>query len=123
MALGQKGVNKLDEACRQHDLVYTDSEDLRLRMEADEKLEMQAWERVKAKDSRYKEKIAAWMVMNVMKVKRKWFNRNLRTETSKKRKFRTHLKTRLVMGGEGVYCISVGQRENQIRFFFFFKPI
>lgn len=84
IARGQLGINKLDEACRLHDSVYTNSTDLKLRMEADKQLETQAWERVIAKDSSYKEKFAAWMVTNVMKVKRKWNTRRLRREFSKK---------------------------------------
>lgn len=67
-------------------MIYTDSTDLKLRMEADKKLEIQAWDRVTAKDSSYKEKIAAWMVTNVMKLKRKWNNHRLRRDTRKKRK-------------------------------------
>ncbi|CAH1721894.1 uncharacterized protein LOC114128591 [Aphis gossypii] len=84
IARGQLGINKLDEACRLHDWVYTNSTDLKLRMEADKKLETQAWERVIAKDSSYKEKFAAWMVTNVMKVKRKWNSRRLQREFGKK---------------------------------------
>uniref|UniRef100_A0A2S2NK18 Phospholipase A2-like domain-containing protein n=1 Tax=Schizaphis graminum TaxID=13262 RepID=A0A2S2NK18_SCHGA len=84
IARGQLGINKLDEACRLHDSVYTSSTDFKLRMEADMKLETQAWERVIAKDSSYKEKIAAWMVTNVMKVKRKWNTRRLQREFGKK---------------------------------------
>ncbi|VVC30611.1 Hypothetical protein CINCED_3A020226 [Cinara cedri] len=75
---GQLGINKLDEACRLHDSVYTSSTDLKLRIDADIKLEMQAWDRVIAKDSNYKEKIAAWMVTNIIKMKRKWNTRLLR---------------------------------------------
>jgi len=86
IARGQLGINKLDEACRLHDWVYTNSTDFKLRMEADMKLETQAWERVIAKDSGYKEKFAAWMVTNVMKVKRKWNSRRLQREFGKKRK-------------------------------------
>lgn len=83
-AQGQLGVNKLDEACRFHDAVYTNSTDLKMRMEADVLLEMHAWEIVISKDSNYKEKFAAWMVTNVMKMKRKWNNRRLRREFRKK---------------------------------------
>lgn len=86
ISLGQLGVNKLDEACRMHDSVYTNSADLLLRMEADKQLEMQAWERVTAPDSSYKEKFAAWMVTNVMKMKRKWNTRRLRPEYKKNSK-------------------------------------
>jgi hypothetical protein len=85
-SLGQLGVNKLDEACRLHDMVYTNSVDLYLRTEADKQLEMQAWERVTAPDSSYKEKFAAWMVTNIMKLKRKWNTRRLRSERKKNSK-------------------------------------
>lgn len=85
IARGQLGINKLDEACRSHDSVYTDSTDFQLRMEADKKLEIAAWERVIAKDSSYKEKFAAWMVTNIMKVKRKWNTRRQQREFGKKR--------------------------------------
>lgn len=84
IARGQLGINKLDEACRLHDSVYTNSTDFQLRMIADLKLETQAWERVIAKDSSYKEKFAAWMVTNIMKVKRKWNTRRLQREFGKK---------------------------------------
>lgn len=67
-------------------MIYTDSTDLKLRMEADKTLEIQAWGRVIAKDSSYKEKIAAWMVTNVMKLKRKWSNHRLQRDTRKNRK-------------------------------------
>lgn len=77
---GQLGVNKLDEACRDHDMVYSNSTDLELRIEADKRLEIRAWERATASDSGYMEKIAAWMVTNAMKVKRKWNNRQLRRQ-------------------------------------------
>lgn len=42
-------------------------------MDADAKLEMQAWDRVNAEDSSFREKFAAWMLTNVMKVKRKLY--------------------------------------------------
>lgn len=87
---GQLGVNKLDEACRTHDSVYTNSTDLQLRMDADKQLEIQAWERVTAPDSTYKEKFAAWMVTNVMKMKRKWNTRRLQRDCKKNSK-KSHL--------------------------------
>lgn len=78
-------MNKLDEACRSHDLTYT-SPDLESRIEADRKLEMEAWNRVTAQDSGYKEKIAAWFVTNFMKIQGKWNHSRLRREaTGKKR--------------------------------------
>lgn len=83
---GQYGVNKLDEACRSHDLTYT-SPDLESRIEADKKLEIQAWNRVTAEDSGYKERIAAWLVTNFMKIQQKWNHSRLQRDvTGQKRK-------------------------------------
>ncbi len=62
----------MDAACREHDIAYSENrEDLHKRHQADKVLENRAWERVKAKDSSFGEKSAAWLVTNVMKAKRK----------------------------------------------------
>lgn len=95
MSKGQLGINKLDEACRLHDSAYTNSVDLKTRNSADMKLEMEAWERVKAKDSRLGEKIVAWMVTNVMKVKRKWDARSFRKKRKKSSFFFFFITTKL----------------------------
>lgn len=68
---GDKGINLLDSACRDHDIAYSNSSNLDERHEADKILENRAWERVKAADSSKKEKAVAYMVTNAMKVKRK----------------------------------------------------
>lgn len=68
---GDAGKNPLDEACMQHDITYSESDDLARRHEADKILQEKAWQRVKAKDSTFGEKIAAWTVTNGMKIKRK----------------------------------------------------
>lgn len=65
---GEIGVNKLDELCRLHDTVYTDSTDEELRRMADKKLIAQAWDIVKANDSSFTEKISASVVTGVMKL-------------------------------------------------------
>lgn len=71
LASGDKGINKLDSACREHDIAYSQSNDLNKRHIADKLLENRAWERVKAKDSSKTEKAVAYAVTNIMKVKRK----------------------------------------------------
>jgi hypothetical protein len=71
LARGDKGINLLDSACREHDIAYDRSNSLADRNEADHILENRAWERFKAKDSNLKEKAAAWGVTNAMKIKRK----------------------------------------------------
>jgi len=71
LARGDKGINLLDSACREHDIAYGRSNSIADRNEADHILENRAWERFKASDSNLKEKAAAWGVTNAMKIKRK----------------------------------------------------
>ena len=68
---GDLGINKLDSACRDHDISYSNSSALEDRHKADWQLENRAWERVKSKDASLGEKAAAWVVTNAMKAKRK----------------------------------------------------
>lgn len=68
---GDPGINALDRSCREHDIAYSKSSNLQDRHRADYKLEQGAWERVKSKDANWKEKAAAWAIVNTMKVKRK----------------------------------------------------
>lgn len=68
---GDKGVNYLDEACKEHDIAYTKSNDLSERHKADIKLYDSAVERVKSKESGVGEKLAAAVVAAAMKGKTK----------------------------------------------------
>jgi len=68
---GDKGINPLDSACRDHDIVYATSKNLDDRHKADKVLENRAWERYLLKDTPRKEKIVAYAVSNAMKAKRK----------------------------------------------------
>ncbi|KAE9541025.1 hypothetical protein AGLY_004270, partial [Aphis glycines] len=68
---GDKGINLLDSACRDHDIAYERSNSITDRNEADRILEQRAWDRFKAKDSSLKEKAVAWGVTTAMKTKRK----------------------------------------------------
>lgn len=68
---GDPGINKLDEACKDHDIAYSQNKDLDHRHEADKILQEKAWSRVKAGDTGVGEKAAAWTVTNIMKAKRK----------------------------------------------------
>ncbi|GJQ86995.1 hypothetical protein Trydic_g12579 [Trypoxylus dichotomus] len=45
------GINPLDRVCKDHDIVYSQSEDLQRRHEADRVLEERAWKRVKSADN------------------------------------------------------------------------
>lgn len=71
LARGDQPKNKLDSYCRDHDIEYAKSGDLKHRHQADQILENRAWSRVKAGDSSFGEKTSAWLVTNAMKIKRK----------------------------------------------------
>lgn len=66
---GQTGINGLDSACRNHDLAYLKTSDLKKRHEADRILAEKAWERVKSVDAKLGERIWALLVTNAMKAK------------------------------------------------------
>lgn len=68
---GDRGINQLDAACKDHDIAYSQNEDLEHRHQADKVLQEKAWSRVKASDVGMSEKAAAWTITNIMKAKRK----------------------------------------------------
>lgn len=68
---GDLGINKLDAACKQHDIAYSQHSDRRSRNSADRILADEAWGRVKAKDAGLGEKSAALAINNIMKSKAK----------------------------------------------------
>lgn len=68
---GDPGINPLDQACRVHDIAYSNHQDLEHRHQADKQLQSRAWERVKAKDAGLGEKAAALFVSGVMASKRR----------------------------------------------------
>lgn len=68
---GDRGVNKLDEACMHHDIAYANHTDLPNRHKADLQLLNMAKQRLKSKDARKGEKLSSWIVSKVMKAKLK----------------------------------------------------
>lgn len=66
---GDKGVNKLDEYCKEHDIAYQKSSNLKDRHKADLILYKMAKKRTGATDSNTGEKIAAHLVSNAMLAK------------------------------------------------------
>lgn len=66
---GDAGVNPLDDACKQHDIFYSENKDSAERHKADEVLADQAWKRVKSSDAGLGEKVAAMLVTGAMKAK------------------------------------------------------
>lgn len=72
LARGDPGINKLDTACKQHDIAYDqNTSDLAARHKADYQLEQAAWNRVKSKDASLREKATAWLVTSIMKAKQR----------------------------------------------------
>ena len=71
LAHGDRGINRLDAACREHDIAYSRSNDLADRHIADRVLAERARERITASDSTFDEKAAAIAVWAAMKAKTK----------------------------------------------------
>lgn len=69
LARGDEPRNPLDLACKEHDISYNNSPELSQRHKADNLLKQKAWERVKAKDSSFGERLAALGVAAAMKGK------------------------------------------------------
>ncbi len=70
LSRGDKGINPLDEAAKEHDIYYSQHKDTKSRHIADKELEDKAWNRVLTKDSSLGEKAAAYLTTNLMKAKR-----------------------------------------------------
>uniref|UniRef100_A0ABD2XBH4 Phospholipase A2-like domain-containing protein n=1 Tax=Trichogramma kaykai TaxID=54128 RepID=A0ABD2XBH4_9HYME len=69
LARGDKGINPLDSACKDHDIAYS-QKNYAIRSSADNTLAEKALERVRARDSSIGEKIAALAVASAMKIKK-----------------------------------------------------
>lgn len=69
LARGERGINQLDEACREHDIAYSRFSDNERRRKADRKLVEKAWQRVKASDSNVSERVNAAAVAAAMTAK------------------------------------------------------
>lgn len=72
IARGDPGINPLDAACKEHDIAYSQNrENIEARNAADKILAEKAWQRVRSRDARVGEKVAAYAITNVMKAKSK----------------------------------------------------
>ena len=69
LSRNDKGINELDEACKEHDIAYSQNSDIVKRHEADRVLANKAAERLKARDSSFGEKLASLGVKSAMKAK------------------------------------------------------
>lgn len=69
LARGDLGINKLDKACKEHDIAYSKYSDTSNRSVADNILAEKAWERVQSTDATLGERAAALAVAGAMKAK------------------------------------------------------
>lgn len=69
LARGDPGINKLDQACKEHDIAYSNYTDSERRSIADRVLAEKAWQRVKSSDASLGERAAALAVTGAMKAK------------------------------------------------------
>lgn len=69
LAKGDPGINKLDKACKEHDIAYSKYSDTHNRTIADRVLAEKAWQRVKSSDASVGERAAALAVTAAMKAK------------------------------------------------------
>ena len=96
LARGDKGINSLDSACKEHDIAYSQNQNsIEERNKADLILADKAWERVKSSDAGFGERATALVATNIMKAKSK-----LEMGCSKKRKG-TKNKTKSCMRKKG----------------------
>lgn len=65
------GINKLDQACKEHDIAYSNSKNIADRNQADRILAKSAWDRAKSSDASMAEKAVALGVAGIMKAKSK----------------------------------------------------
>lgn len=63
---GDDAINELDEACKEHDIGYSNHADLRSRIALDRRLVLKAYARAKADDADADERICAWIVVTAM---------------------------------------------------------
>lgn len=66
---GDPGINKLDQACKEHDIAYSKFKETDDRHIADKILVNKAWQRVKSGDASFGERANALLVTNLMKTK------------------------------------------------------
>lgn len=71
LARGDKGVNELDEACKEHDIAYSSFSNLKRRHEADNILAKKALDRFKSSNSSIGEKLSSLAVAGIMGAKTK----------------------------------------------------
>lgn len=86
---GDPGINLLDQACKEHDIVYSKFKEPEDRNIADKILAGKAWQRVKSNDASFGERANALLVSNIMNAKVKLGMGLKKSKTCKKSKKKT----------------------------------
>jgi len=89
LARGDPGINKLDQACKAHDIAYSLNSDNSNRAKADRILANAAWEIFKNPKTPLAERGLSYLVTNVMKAKN-YFGGSLRKKKKKKNERRSY---------------------------------
>lgn len=69
LARGELGINDLDHACKEHDIAYVQSGDIKIRNRADKILVSKSFKRAYAKNSRISERFSALIVSGLISIK------------------------------------------------------
>lgn len=109
LARGDRGINQLDEACKEHDIAYSQHQDLQKRHEADRLLAAKAWERFRSKDAKFGEKAAALAITGVMKGKTKL------GMGSRRRKRRSQSSRRKRLGGVISFTSAITRARKRLK--------
>lgn len=86
IARGDPGINELDRACKDHDIAYSKSSDLKIRSTADKILADSALKRITAGDASFGERAAALAVVAGMKAKTAFGGGGRRVKKRKQKK-------------------------------------
>ncbi|XP_076302128.1 uncharacterized protein LOC143220349 [Lasioglossum baleicum] len=86
LARGDRGINPLDTACREHDIAYSRYKDLENRHKADHVLADRALHRITSGDATLGEKVSATAVLAAMKAKTKLGMGLIKKKGEKKKK-------------------------------------
>lgn len=93
LARGDPGINKLDKACKEHDIAYSKIQNSTDRRAADKTLVSRALPRIFSQDSKLSERAAALLVSGLMGAKIGLSKIGLGLDKNKKRKRRAKSKT------------------------------
>lgn len=95
LARGDPGINKLDQACKDHDIIYSKISNSKDRRQADKELVARAFPRIYSEDAKLGERAAALLVSGLMsaKIGLSKIGLGLKKRSNRRRKAKT-MKTR-----------------------------